>query len=204
MQSTNEQKNLQSKYYYIPQRSGEWFQLRKNRMTASNADKLLTTRKLKTYISKIIADDTGCPPNEWMLRGIELEPIAKARYELETGNIVDDIGFITYGDYAGCSPDGLIRGQRKGIEIKCPKDETFEKVLVQNYLDEKYYAQIQMNMLITGYDSWDYVVYTDSPEFEKDIIIWTIQRDEIMVQRLEAGIADGTKMLKELLWLKGE
>lgn len=46
--------------------------------------------------------------NDHTDRGNELEPQARSLYELEKMVTVDQVTFIEYNEYIGCSPDGLI------------------------------------------------------------------------------------------------
>jgi hypothetical protein len=47
--------------------------------------------------------------NADMARGVELEPIALARYEAESGELISRVGFICHDELmAGGSPDGVI------------------------------------------------------------------------------------------------
>ncbi len=79
------------------------------------------------YICELIAskhylgpmDDLSGPANAAMRNGINLEPKARAAYELVTGNTVTQTGFIISGR-VGCSPDGLI-GEDGMLEAKCPE-----------------------------------------------------------------------------------
>jgi hypothetical protein len=76
---------------------------------------------------------------------------------METGNEVEQIGFVNYEHWAGCSPDGLI-GEDGGLEIKCPfglrKDEApaFKTLKEQPH----YYDQIQFSLWVTGRKWWDF------------------------------------------------
>jgi len=54
-----------------------------------------------------------------MERGTELEPVARLEYEMETGNEVTQVGFVSKDDYSGLSPDGLV-GEVGAIEIIVP------------------------------------------------------------------------------------
>ena len=46
--------------------------------------------------------------NEHTARGNELEPLARGVYELENMVTVDQVSFIEYNEFIGCSPDGLV------------------------------------------------------------------------------------------------
>ena len=59
-------------------------------------------------------------PTRAMQRGIDMEVLAVAAFEAETGSLVTAGGFMERDDYlAGVSPDGIIDGVEL-LEIKCP------------------------------------------------------------------------------------
>ena len=147
-------------YTEIKQGSDEWFELRKGKMTASNATAIGTCGKgLDTYVLKKVAEvlssgkrDTYT--NKDLDRGNELEPIARSIYELETGDDVYEVGFIEKDKYSGCSPDGLVR-EDGGIEIKCVDDIHYLKILLSDKIESGYNWQIQMSLFISGRKWWD-------------------------------------------------
>jgi len=88
-------------------------------------------------------------PMQWR-GGTELEPMARAYYELETGNEVVEMGFIKHETLeAGCSPDGFV-GEDGGIEIKCPLPHTHVETLRGGVMPSKHIPQVQGCMWITG------------------------------------------------------
>lgn len=98
-----------------------------------------------------------------MQRGIDLEPRARAWYSLETGNVVEQVGFcLSDCGRWGCSPDGLI-GDTSGLEIKCPGPAALLDMQESGDIDPDYMMQMQACMWITGRDSWDFVLWTDQP-----------------------------------------
>jgi hypothetical protein len=59
-------------------------------------------------------------PTRAMQRGIDMEVLAVAAFEAQTGSLVTDGGFMERDDYlAGVSPDGIIDGVEL-LEVKCP------------------------------------------------------------------------------------
>src|SRR6056297_1455870 len=73
------------------------------------AGEILTNAKAESYQSAA------------MSRGIELEPEAREAFEFAYGP-VDQCGLV-FPDHTSkyhCSPDGLLRNERAGLEIKCP------------------------------------------------------------------------------------
>jgi hypothetical protein len=155
------------------QKSDAWHKARLGIPTASGFCKLVAAtgarRKGTTpakYIEELVYDlVTGATPDQFqsfaMRRGVELEPHARAWYELATGEKVRKVGFV-YGSEArewGCSPDGLV-GENGGIEIKCLSRSGFIAA-VTGRLDEDYVIQAQGEMWVCGADWWDLVTYTE-------------------------------------------
>lgn len=150
------------------QRTDEWFAIRCGIPTASCANKILSpTGKLSTqseaYLNQLLADRAGygdapIEPTEWMLRGIELEPEARALFELEKGLDVEQVGFITNEDKtAGCSPDGLM--PLCGFEVKCPKASTHFGYLRAGIMPPYYAPQVHFSMAVTGIRAWWFMSY---------------------------------------------
>jgi len=169
-------------YTDIIQGTPEWKELRKWKMTASNAQPIGNNWKgLDTYIIEVMAEKNSTWEKEWysnsdMERWVELEPIARDMYELETWNKVQEVGFIEYNEYIWASPDWLI-WEDWGIEIKCVKDINHFKMILngESEIDTKYLWQIQMNLLIAGRKFWDYVSY--NPNYKKSLLIFRILPD---------------------------
>ena len=115
---------------------------------------------------------------------------------METGNRVIEIGFVELNEYVGCSPDGIIDGQKVGVEIKCPSDRVYLDVLLNKTIDPKYFAQMQMQMLVCEWEACDYTVY--NPNFEQSIVIQRVYPDEDYRKKLTAGIEKGTEIIKDL------
>ena len=184
----------------MEQRSEEWFEIRKGKMTASHAQAIATNGKgLVTYIREKMcslystSEDVGYT-NSAMENGIEQEKVAKMLYEFESDKTVTDVGFVVYNDYVGCSPDGFADDGL--IEIKCPTDKVYFNLLLDKKIDSKYEWQMQMQMLVCGRDWCDYVVY--NPNFKQQLFIKRVLRDEEKMKKLEIGFESGIKMMKEI------
>ena len=117
--------------YFMEQRSPEWYEMRKLKLTASDAstilamgkgvDTLIGEKLSEYYSSGNYAEYSDAYTNKHIQRGVEFEDKAKRIYELETGLSVEDVGLVTYTDYIACSPDGLV-GDDGLIEIKNHSD----------------------------------------------------------------------------------
>jgi predicted phage-related endonuclease len=124
--------------------------------------------------------------NRAIQTGIEREPIARARFEEETGHLVEEVSFIRLNTMnVGCSPDGLI-GDDAGLEIKCPtKAAHLEYLSLADQPPAEYLAQVQGCLYVTGRSHWHFVSF--NPEFPPELQIHhiVIQRDELYIKRLE-------------------
>jgi putative phage-type endonuclease len=184
------------------QQSEEWFNCRKLKMTSSKAQAIANNGTgLQSYIYELVAEYYSSSEkehfsNEHTERGNELEPTARDMYELETGNKVEQVGFIEMNKYSGGSPDGLV-GEDGLIEIKCVEDKKYFKLLVDKEEITDYDWQIQMNLLVSGRKWCDLVIY--NPNFEKNMIIQRKYIDELKQEKLKVGLAQGEKMIKDLI-----
>jgi len=190
------------KIHEIEQQSPEWFNVRKLKATASHATAIGNCGKgLDTYVLEIVAEylssaDKEQFSNKHTDRGNELEPQARAIYELTTGKDVKQVGFIEYNDYVGCSPDGLIDDDGV-LEIKCIDDVGYLKMLLGEEISSDYQWQIQMNLLITGRKWWDFVAY--NPNFKQSIIIKRVVPDKDKQEKLSNGFILAENKIKEIL-----
>ena len=173
----------------IEQRSSAWFEARRGIPTASCYKKIITSTgkpaaSAGTYMNELLAEWLGASEepfeNEWMARGTELEPNARALYELTTDLEVEEVGFVTGLDgNTGGSPDGLTK--KGGLEIKCPKASTHIKYLLSGKCPADYYPQVQGCMWLCEKDKWDFLSY--HPELPPFLI--TVERDDEFIHALE-------------------
>ncbi len=154
-----------------------------------------------TYIKKKVLETIGAAPRRFygseMERGDELEPIGRAKYEYERKVEVVEVGFVTLGDDAGCSPDGLV-GDDGMIEIKARNSDIHLELLLEDKIDSGTVNQIQFNLHVTGRKWCDFISY--NPNFKKSTIyIQRVFRDEVAIAQMKVGILKGAAMYKELL-----
>lgn len=184
----------------IAQGGDEWFNVRKGKMTASNATAIGNNGKgLETYIVEIMAQEYSSGEKEQFTskhieRGNELEPIARSIYELQEDVTVQEVGFIELDKYTGCSPDGLIN-DAGGIEIKCIDDIKYFKHLIngEKEVDSGHVWQVQMCLYITGRKWWDLVYY--NPNYEKSMCIYRIEPDIEKHDKIREGLESGKKQI---------
>jgi YqaJ-like viral recombinase domain len=160
----------------IQQSSVEWLVLRSGKVTASNADALVsplgkvrTGEGVKTFLAKMLAEawiGGPLPSVQGVFdceQGKILEEEAKPAFTLETGIQTQDVAFVETDDgRAGCSPDaGIFDGEKLvgGVEIKCPRMETHIGYLLAGKLPADYVAQVQFSLYVTGAANWHFFSY---------------------------------------------
>ena len=132
--------------------------------------------------------------NAAMLRGIELEPVARSVFEMETELDVREVGFVYHDERRryGCSPDGLI-GDLSGLEIKCPSLSVHIEYLIGNKLPAAYFQQVMGCMLSCHASEWYF--FSFYPEIKPLCIL--VKRDEKFCDLLEKEIETFCEELEE-------
>jgi len=184
------------------QGSEAWRRSRLGCPSASAFSKLITrTGKPSTqsvgYVNQLIAEKlsgelTEHHTSEAMVRGTEMEPLARENYEFLTDNTVNEYGFITNdaGEY-GCSPDGLI-GEEGGLEIKCPLGATQVKYMRDpQELVKQYWQQIQGCMWVTDRKWWD--AFAFHPLL--DHVLVRVERDEEYIKKLAKEVQEAVNII---------
>lgn len=168
------------------QRSAEWRALRAGRLTASRAGDAIYFLKggkesaaRRDYRMDLVVERLMNAPiesdfsNADTERGVELEPLAVAAYELQTGAIVEPVGFITHADYlAGYSPDGLV-GHDGAIEAKAPRPANHIKYLSAGVVPDDHRDQLRHALWITGREWIDFISY--SPVFPEHLRLFVVR-----------------------------
>ena len=189
--------------YNFEQHSDDWYKIRLGKLTASHASTIATAGKgLETLCFDLAAEiltkrkkDTFQTPA--MEQGNALEDQARTLFEMQTGYDVEQVGFVEEDTLCGCSPDGFILNRTSGIEIKCPQDNTYARYLYDGKIKPEYYAQMQMQMMLTGCDYWYYVVF--NPNFDTSIVIRKVEADKDFQQKLRTGIDKGKQLIKDIV-----
>jgi len=145
----------------MEQRSPEWFAARKSRVTGSmvgaalgldpNTSRAEAMRRMVRAHQGLPSEFVGNIATQW---GQMHEQEAKEAFQYHTNETVDDATFVVdpQRPWLGASPDGYI-GEDAVFECKCPfglRDHAapvpFKSVSDQPH----YYAQMQIQMLVTG------------------------------------------------------
>lgn len=185
----------------LEQRTPEWHAARLGRVGSSDVDAMLATIKSGEAAARrdlrvrlVCERLTGRVPeagyvNAEMQRGIEMEPIARAVYEAETGVMVQAIGYVQHDELlAGYSPDGFV-GSDGLVEIKCPKTATHLKYLRgEERVPLDYIGQCQHALWITGRAWIDFVSFDDRLPDALAFYRVRLTRDDAMVDAYDASI----------------
>lgn len=145
--------------------------------------------------------------NRAMDFGTFWEPTARNKYAEMMGYEVFEVGFVPYDKYpnlAGASPDGLIREEKGGCELKCPYtlDKHLQHLLYETpeelkENEEEYYWQCYMAMLVTGCEFWDFVSFNPYISKSKQLKVLRIKRDEDEINLLKERIDLAVEYFKE-------
>jgi hypothetical protein len=191
------------KIYSIPQGSPEWHAARAGVVTASNftlardrTAKGARTAKANDYAFRLALESiSGAPLEEpqftpWQARrGQLLEPVAARMYELQTGNRIASVGFITSdcGRF-GASPDGLI-GEQKGVEFKAFLNAEKIKGIILSGSIAECMDQVQGGMWLTGRTTWDFGLLCPAlASIGKAFTLHAIERDDDYIKQMEADL----------------
>lgn len=154
----------------IEQRTPEWYRQMTEVISASELGDLfasprqrakLVMTKTVPYVSRnqyLAVPSSHMTPFDW---GIRFEPVVKQIYEYKYEATIRELGRLHHPEDPRCtaSPDGLIYScaadpKRRGrlIEIKCPVTR-----VIDGSIPKDYYAQMQMQLQVTGLSACDYV-----------------------------------------------
>ena len=178
----------------IEQGSEEWLGMRLGWITASKFKDVIAggagkTRKSYMYqlaAEAITGDRVESFSNEYMEWGTQTEPQARAMYEFDTGNTVDEVSFVKWNgvNKVGISPDGLI-GDEGGIEIKCPKTTTQIETFLSGKMPTGHKAQVQGSLWVTGRKWWDFVSFDPRIDGDASYFCVRVERDEDYIKELQ-------------------
>lgn len=186
----------------VEQNTPEWLAARSGKFTASMFGDLFAAKTTQAYenaiyrvaFERVTGQQAPTYSNVYMERGHELESTAREAYEMQTFNMVEQVGFCELNDWVGCSPDGLI-GTDGMIEIKCPAYNTFIRYINSGKLPSTYFYQVHGQMYVTGRQWVDFTAY--HPPFKPFII--RVERDEKVCQEIETALTEAIEKAKKII-----
>ncbi len=191
----------------IEQGTKEWLSLKLGVASASNFNKIITSKgeesdQLKGYALSLATDMFLINPEdgyktESMIKGNTLEPLARQVYQEENLELVEQITMFKSdcGNF-GYSPDGLV-GNNGLIEIKNPDSKTHFKYIIENKVPSNYIPQLQGGLWVSEREWIDFVSYGCNFK-EKKLLIIRVYRDEKFISEL-ARLAQKTIEIRDNL-----
>ncbi|XP_077102505.1 uncharacterized protein LOC143753718 [Siphateles boraxobius] len=176
----------------------EWHQLRRCRITSTKFREVCHTRgesSAENLAKRLLG---SCPQTADMRRGLALEPVAVEEYCKVREVNHYPCRFLIHQDSRcmGSTPDGLVYDPEWQpvfglLEIKCPNVTSYvdcHYVMIKEGThtlrrSHPYYWQVQGQMLISGCDWCDFVIYT-----EDDMFIQRIPRDMQVIQTIKEKV----------------
>lgn len=180
------------------QGSNKWLLARLGRPTASRFGDIVTTTGKPSkaaardkYLWQLVGERlTGRTTEHFesdaMRRGTALEPIARDWYAMQTGNKVEQVGFVYALDgRTGGSPDGLI-GDDGSVEIKALALHNHLAAISTDEICSAHYMQAQGVMWVAKRQWLDFVHFTDAQGVPSRYL--RIERDDKLTAALEEHI----------------
>lgn len=148
-----------------------------------------------TYMDELLASvATGLLPEEIRAKplqwGKDHEEAARDAYSAATFEGINETGFIYQDDSMRCgiSPDGLIAGFPKGLELKCPYNSgVFMAFAGRGKIKKEEEIQVQFSLMVTGFESWGFAKFDPRNINCKKLHFVEIKRDEEMIEKLRVG-----------------
>lgn len=195
----------------MEQGSEEWFKFRLGKVSASRVADLMAKTKSgyaasrKNYMSELLCQRLTGQREEGftsaaMQRGIDVEPIARGRYEVEADVLVVETGCIAHPhiDDFVASPDGLV-GDDGSLEIKCPNTATHIDFIKTGKIPMRYQHQMTAQMLCAERQWCDFVMFDDRlpPHLAYKCIRFNLDSD--MAEEMESEVKNFLIELNETI-----
>lgn len=193
----------------VEQGSQAWKDARCGRITASRIKDIMAQGKggkesasRADYRFEIVLERlTGKPEDDTfvsneMKRGTEMEPYARASYQVEMDLIVHQVGMVIHpnDDRCAASPDGMINWDGENapeglVEIKAPKQKNHLAYILAGGVPSEYQPQMFWQMAVTGARWNDFVSF--DPRFPEhlQLYICRLERDEARIKEIESEVA---------------
>lgn len=183
------------------QGSEEWIACRLGNITASRIKDVMAKTKTgpsasrKNYAAELALERMSGSKaerfvNAAMTHGTENEPFARAAYELMTGQMVDEVGYITHPsiERSGASPDGLV-GDHGVLEIKCPNTSTHIEWAVYGKVPPEHVLQIQWQLACADRVWGDFVSFDPRMPDGRQIFIRRLFRDDALIEEIAKEVS---------------
>lgn len=189
----------------MEQGSAEWHKARLGRVTASRISDVMAvgrdgqpSKTRAAYRAQLVTERISGSPYELvktraMEWGNDTEEQACAAYEIDNGQVAEQVGFIDHPSIpmSGASPDRVIVENSRivgGLETKCPDTHTHFATLLGASIPRVYMMQCVFGMACTGADWWDYWTYDPRAPDGLQGYCQRINRDEKQIVAVEREV----------------
>lgn len=196
---------MKFKLFEGEQRTPEWFELRRGKVSSSRLGDWLAVSKAKGKEGQPLKARLDYEKelqferqfnvsydffvSEPMQDGIDFEAFARREYEKITGNVAVEVGGW-YSDSFFASTDGEVieKGKKKPsgiLEIKWVRDNSWAELLESREPKDSHILQMQGGMLASGHKWCDYVV---GHLKTKSIIVIRVKADPEIQKQIEESL----------------
>ena len=192
----------------------QWRDMRSGKITASRISDVLTQPRKgqkesvvrSNYRAQLVCEIlTGkAVQDEFqsydMKRGIELEPYARAEYEIRRKTVVEKVGFVSHPSIAraGASPDGLI-GTDGLCQFKCVKTAKHLDWIMAGMVPTEHRGQMYFEMACTGRQWSDFVSYEPNLPDQHQLFIVRLKRDDAEIAEIENEVRKFNAEIDEII-----
>lgn len=183
----------------IEQGSPEWFAQRYGNASASRIKDVIAKTKSgysasrEKYLTELVLERFGVFKEPFTTKeiewGIQQEPFARARFEMEENTFVEQCGYILHPtiEKSGASPDGMVNDNAL-LEIKCPSTKTHFDYLLKGVPPSEYIPQMAWQMACTGRELCHFVSYDPRSPQGLDYFHVIYERDDNYIEELEKEV----------------
>ena len=182
------------------QGTDEWLEVKKGKVSASNAASLLTpvtaqpSATMKKYAKQLALELAyeelkagGGFKSAAMEDGNEREELARQLYQEYSLCAVEEVGIMLSDcENFAYSPDGLV-GDDGLVEIKNLEAEAHSNILLErpHKMPSAYKCQVQFGLWVSGREWCDFIALGKIKDPEKSLIVIRQFRDEPFIEKLE-------------------
>ena len=195
----------------MKQGGDEWFAARLGRLTASRmADVIATTKTgysasragyaVELALERITGQGEPGFTNAAMQWGTDTEPLARAAYEMHTGDFVSLAGFVGHPtiEMAGASPDGFV-GADGLVEIKCPERKQHLAYIRDRKAPSKYLPQIHWQLACTGRQWCDFVSYDPRLPEHLQLVVIRVNAEDLDIAGIEQSVIRFNQKIDQII-----
>lgn len=160
-----------------------WLEWRNQGIGASDAPVVMDENPWKK-IGKLLQEKCNPPvdgfKSQAMIRGVRLEPEARAAYNKQTGHEVNPLCIQSKDNkWMRASLDGISADGTSVVEIKCG-ESVYQKTATSKKVPRYYYGQLQHILAVTGLPAIDFWCYLPG----KPNVMVKVARDNDYIEEL--------------------